>query len=219
MFEGFNESTLKYYQAIGKENNKSTHIENEMLYIEGVKEPLEEMYYELYNYFGKLDSDLLSNKRRCLSSAYNDARFSKDAPIKEYFYLRFKLDTINKKNAPGFFFDASLTGYKFGLNIYHSDARGMEKVRDYILDNKHYAKEVIEKFNQAGLLETRGEMYKRANYPEEDIVLRKWLERKTLSFVHEGELSSTFFKRDMLYQILTAFDSVQDVYFMIKEAM
>ena len=81
------------------------------------------MYYELYNYFGKLDSDLLSNKRRCLSSAYNDARFSKDAPIKEYFYLRFKLATINKKNAPGFFFDASLTGYRFGLNIYHSDAR------------------------------------------------------------------------------------------------
>ena len=160
MFEGFNESTIRYYQAIGRNNCKNTHQENEMLYLEGVKYPLEELYYELYGYFSKVDSDLLSNKRRCISSAYNDARFCSDAPIKEYFYIRFRLDTVNKKNALGFFFDASLTGYKFGLNIYNLDTRGMEKIRDYILDNKHYAKEVIEKFNKAGLLEVRGEKYR-----------------------------------------------------------
>lgn len=175
MFEGFNESTIRYYQAIGRNNCKKTHQENEMLYLEGVKYPLEELYYELYSYFSRLDSDLLSNKRRCISSAYNDARFCSDAPIKEYFYIRFKLDTVNKKNAPGFFFDASLAGYKFGLNIYNSDARGMEKIRDYILDNKHYAKEVIEKFNKAGLLEIRGEKYKRAYHPEEICLTLFWL--------------------------------------------
>lgn len=115
-----------------------------MLYLEGVKYPLEELYYELYSYFSKIDSDLLTNKRRSISSAYNDARFCSDNPIKEYFYIRFKKDTANKKNALGFFFDASLDGYKFGLNIYNLDARGMEKIRDYILDNKHYSKEIIE---------------------------------------------------------------------------
>ena len=180
---------------------------------------MEELYYELYSYFSKVDSDLLSNKRRCISSAYNDARFCKDAPIKEYFYIRFKLDTANKKNALGFFFDVSLAGYKFGLNIYNLDARGMEKIRDYILDNKHYAKEVIEKFNKAGLLEVRGEKYKRAYYPEESAVLQEWLERKRISFVHEDELSSVFYGRNMLECILAAFDSVQDVYFMLKEAL
>lgn len=190
-----------------------------MLYLEGVKYPLEELYYELYGYFSKVDSDLLSNKRRCISSAYNDARFCSDAPIKEYFYIRFKLDTVNKKNAPGFFFDASLVGYKFGLNIYNSDARGMEKIRDYILDNKHYANEVIEKFNKAGLLEIRGEKYKRAYYPEESLGLQEWLERKRISFVHEDEVSSAFYGRDMLDLILAAYDSVQDVYFMLKEAL
>lgn len=219
MFEGFNESTIGYYQAIRKDNCKNTHQENEILYLDGVKNPLEELYYELYSYFGKVDSDLLSNKRRCISSAYNDARFCSDAPIKEYFYIRFKLDKENKRNAPGFFFDASLTGYKFGLNIYNSDAGGMEKIRDYILENKHYAKGVIEKFNKAGLLKVRGEKYKRACYPEEDAVLREWLERKRISFVHEDELSSVFYARDMLKCILAAFDSVQDVYFMLKEAL
>ena len=105
-----------------------------------MKYPLEELYYELYSYFSKIDSDLLSNKRRCISSAYNDARFCSDAPIKEYFCIRFKPDKENKKNALGFFFDASLTGYKFGLNIYYLNAEGMKKIRDYILDNRYFEK-------------------------------------------------------------------------------
>ena len=219
MFQGFNESTIRYYQAIRKENCKNTHKENEMLYLDGVKCPLEELYYELYSYFSRVDSDLLSNKRRCVSSAYNDARFCSDAPIKEYFYIRFKLNTVNKKNALGFFFDASLDGYKYGLNIYHLDARGMEKIRDYILDNKHFASEVIEGFHEAGLLEVRGEKYKRAYYPDEDMVLREWLERKRISFIHEEDLSSIFYERGILEHILAAFNSVQDVYFMLKEAI
>lgn len=219
MFEGFNESTTEYYEVIRKDNCKAAHQENERLYLEGVKYPLEELYYELYSYFSKIDSDLLSSKRRCISSAYNDARFCRDTPIKEYFYIRFKLYKANKKNALGFFFDASLTGYKYGLNIYNSDAGGMERIRDYILDNKHFAKEVIEKFHKTGLLEVRGEKYKRAYYPEEDAVLQDWLDRKRISFVHEGELSSVFFERDMLELILAAFSSAQDVYFMLKEAL
>ena len=105
------------------------------------------------------------------------------------------------------------------VNIYNLDARGMEKIRDYILDNKHYAKEIIEKFNKAGLLEVRGEKYKRAYYPDENAVLQEWLERKRISFVHEDELSIVFYGRDMLNCILNAFDSVQDVYFMLKEAL
>ncbi|MDE7340389.1 MAG: hypothetical protein K2N80_07480 [Lachnospiraceae bacterium] len=62
-----------------KDNCKRTHQENAGLYLDGVKYPLEELYYELYSYFSKIDSDLLSNKRRCISSAYNDARFCSDA--------------------------------------------------------------------------------------------------------------------------------------------
>lgn len=219
MFQGFNESTIKYYEAIRKENSKNTHKENEMLYLEGVKSPLEEMYFEWYQYFSGFDSDLLSNKRRCISSAYNDARFCREAPVKEYFYIRFKLDQPDKRNALGFFFDASLDGYRYGLNLYNLDARGMEKIRDDILDNQHSAKEIIRGFRAAGLLEVQGEKYKRANYPQEDIVLRDWLERKRISFLHEECLDRVFYERGLLERILAAFDSAKDVYFMLKEAL
>ncbi len=54
---------------------------------------------------------------------------------------------------------------------------------------------------------------------DENAVLQKWLERKRVSFVHEDELSSVFYGRDILNRILTAFDNVQDVYFMLKEVL
>lgn len=219
MFQGFYPSTLKYYEAIRKDNCKNTHKENEMLYLEGVKEPLEEMYFELYHYFGSLDSDLLSNQRRCISSAYNDARFCREAPIKEYFYIRFKLNQPDKKNALGFFFDASLDGYRYGLNIYHPNGRGMEKIRDNILDNQYSAKEIIRRFHTTGLLEMRGEKYKKLYYPQEDAVLRDWLERKSISLLHEECIGDIFYRRELLERMLAAFDSAKEVYFMLKESL
>ncbi|MCI8623182.1 MAG: DUF2461 domain-containing protein [Provencibacterium sp.] len=219
MFQGFNESTIKYYEAIRRENSKKAYQDNEQLYLEGVKIPLDELYFEWYNYFNAVDRELLSNKRRGISSVYNDARFCCGSPIKEYFYIRFKLNKTNKKNALGFFFDASLDGYKYGLNIYHPDANGMNKIRDYLLDNKRFAKRAIETFNQSGLLEIQGEKYKRAYYPNEDIVLQDWLERKRISFTHEESLSAAFYKREILDGIFSAFDSVNEVYFMLKEAL
>ena len=219
MFCGFNDATLQYYEAIRRENSKINHKENEKLYIEGVKRPLEELYLELYNFFNTFDRDLLGNKRSSLSSAYNDARFSHDTPIKEYFYVRFKLNKANKKNAPGFFFDASLDGYKYGLNIYKADARGMERIREYLMDNGQYAVQIIQQYNQTDLLEIRGEMYKRPNYPNENPILQPWLERKNISFIHEGDLDAAFFDREILNRMCASFESVKDVYFMLKEAV
>lgn len=219
MFQGFNESTIMYYKLIRRENSKKVYQNDEQLYHEGVKIPLDELYFEWFNYFSSVDRDLLSSKRRCVSSAYNDARFCRGTPIKEYFYIRFKLNGTNKKNALGFFFDASLDGYKYGLNIYNPDAGGMNKIREYILDNKHYAKKVIEKFNKAGLLEIHGEKYKKSCYPKEDIILQEWLERKKISCMHEEILSAAFYERAILNHIFSAFDSVREIYFMLKEAL
>lgn len=219
MFQGFNESTIKYFEAIRRENSKSNYKAHEQYYFEGVKEPLEELYYELFNYFGGVDSALLGSKRRCVSSAYNDARFCREEPIKEYLYLRFKLDKGDKKSAPGFFLDASLEGYRYGMSIYKPEPKDMEKIREYFLDNKYSAMDAVQKFKKAGLLELQGDVYKRDNYPEADTVLKPLLERKRLAFVKESELNDAIYSRKLLEDMLAAYDSVLDIYRLMKEAL
>lgn len=219
MFQGFNESTIKYFEAIRRENSKSNCKANEQYYFEGVKEPLEELYYELFTYFGNVDSRLLSSKRRCVSSAYNDARFCHEEPIKEYLYIRFKLDKGDKKSGPGFFLDASLEGYRYGMSIYKPEPKDMEKIREYFLDNKYSAIDAVQKFTNAGLLELQGDLYKRDNYPEADPVIKPLLKRKRLAFVKESALDEMFFNRSLLENMLAAYDSVTDIYQLMKEAL
>lgn len=219
MFQGFNESTVKYFEAIRRENSKINYKANEQYYFEGVKEPLEELYYELFNYFGDIDSQLLSSKRRCISSAYNDARFCREEPIKEYLYIRFKLDKGDKKSAPGFFLDASLEGYRYGMSIYKPEPKDMEKIREYFLDNKYSAIDAVKRFNKAGLLELQGDVYKRDHYPEADAVLKPILERKRLAFVKESTLDEAFFSRKLLDNMMAAYDSVTDIFQLMKEAL
>lgn len=219
MFQGFNESTIKYFEAIRRENSKINYKAHEQYYFEGVKEPLEELYYELFRYFGNIDSQLLSSKRRCVSSAYNDARFCYEEPIKEYLYIRFKLDKGGKQSMPGFFLDASLEGYRYGMSIYKPVPKNMEKIREYFLDNKYSAIDAVQKFTNAGLLELQGEPYKREHYPEEDPVLKPLLGRKRLAFVKESALDEMFFSRSLLENMLAAYDSVTDIYQLMKEAL
>ncbi len=220
MFQGFNQSTIRYYEAIRHRNSRESHQEHLELYLEGVKYPLEELYLELSNYFSRLDRDLLAPRRRCMSSLYNDARFCGNAPIKEYFYVRFKLDTADGKNALGFFFDASLDRYKYGLQIYHLDARGMERFRAYLLDHRHSVAGMVERFEESGLLQVLGERYLRCHYPEvEHPALRDWLEHKKIAWVHEQVLDPAFYARDILNQMCAGFDSAAELYFMGKEAL
>lgn len=219
MFQGFNKDTVAFLEAIQKENSKVMYKEKEKLYYSGIKEPLEQIYYELSAYLTKLDVQLAGDKRRCISSAYNDARFNKENPIKEYFYVKFKLPASDKKNALGFFLDASLEGYRYGLNIYNLDAKGMAKIRDNMLDNKNSSTATIKKFEKTGLLTTYGELYKKPFYTEENEYLQMWLNHKTISFMHINELDEAFFTREVLENMLTAFDSVQEVYLMLKEGL
>ena len=81
----------------------------------------------------------------------------------------------------------------------------MNKIREYILDNKHYAKRVIQAFNEASLLEIHVEKYKKTYCTKEDIILQEWLGRKRISCTHEETLSAVFYEREILKYIFSAF--------------
>lgn len=78
---------------------------------------------------------------------------------------------------------------------------------------------MIEAFNETHLLEIKGEKYKRAYYPNENFSLQEWLKRKRISFTHGEYINATFYKREILDCTFSAFNSVNEVYFMLKEAL
>ncbi len=219
MFCGFNEETIQYWEKLRVQNDKKVFLENQDLYKNGIKEPLEELYFELQNFFGKLDFDIGINKRSCISSPYNDARFCNGNPMKEYVYVRFKVLKAQKDNTVGFFFDASEGCFRYGLQIYHLNARGMERIRSKLLEDRRKSQKIIEDFEASDVMKVCGIKYKKPYYEDEKEPLKKWLNMRTISFEHEEALNETFFSRKLLEEMLLAFREAQDVYFMIKDAL
>ena len=95
----------------------------------------------------------------------------------------------------------------------------MEKIREYFLDNKYSAIEAVQKFHSADLLELQGETYKKVRYQSADPVLKPLLERKRLAFIKESTLDETFFCRNLLEDMLAAYDSVIEIYQLMREAL
>lgn len=219
MFNGFNQATMKYFNKITMNNTKANYEENKALYYEGVSEPLEQLYIELSGFFYSIDSDLTTSKRRCISSPFNDARFCRDNPIKEYFYLRFRVNKERRENIVGFYFDASLDGYKYGLNIYHLNSNGMGKIRECIISDKTNAQKIIRHFNRVGLMEMSGVKYKKESFMEYDKTLREWLNMLTITFAHQEKINPRFFDRRIYEDMLNAYRETIDLYKFIKLAL
>ena len=219
MFQGFNQSIIDYFLAVGQSNSRETFRKEEALYTEGIKQPLEELYCELAAFFSDYDQDLQRKKRSCISSAYNDARFCRGEPVKEYFYLRFRLNRTDRKNIPGFYLDASLTNFRYGLQIYELNAEGMEHIRRSLLADKKQAQKLIQSFCKNNTMEISGKKYKAAHYPEESALLRDWLERRRISFFHEEQMNQTFFERKLLDNMTVSFQGMKEIYLFLKNAL
>jgi len=58
----------------------------------------------------------------------------------------------------------------------------------------------MQKFTSVGLLELQGECYKKAHYPEADLMLQPLLERKRLAFVKESVLNDIFDSDSFVYK-------------------
>lgn len=52
MFEGFNDSTIKYFELMEQQNDKDVFKRNQLLYEEGIKIPCEQLFYELAVFCG-----------------------------------------------------------------------------------------------------------------------------------------------------------------------
>ena len=219
MFSGFNDSTIKYFVLIECQNDKYTFKSNHTLYEEGIKQPCEHLFDELASFLTCLDNNLILNKRICISSPYNDARFCAGTPMKQYFYIKFKTHNSRSENIPGFFFDASRKCYKYGMNIYNMNALGMEKIRQAILDNKKTAIHLIEQFEHSNTFQLVGKSYVQDHFPNENNTIKKWLNMKTISFHHKEDINPVFFQRALLDNIINAYSEIKDLYSFVKKAL
>ena len=92
MFNGFNEKTISVLDSLKFNNSKSYYNNIKEEYAENVIKPLKLLNEDLIGVLGEIDGDLILNTRYCVSSPFSDARFIKSKQLKEYVYLRYRVN-------------------------------------------------------------------------------------------------------------------------------
>ena len=218
-FQGFTDQTLAYFLNISLDNSK-THFEAlRAAYESQVKAPLRALHEALTPTLLKIDRDICVKPSRCISGAYNDARFSRSAPIKTYMYLHFLAETGREQDIPGFFMDASYDGWRYGLQLYHATTEGMSKLRDAVLENSAMFAQIANDIDVQGLFALEGDSYKKDHYPDAPPVLKNWLNRKRWWLGRTLPPDEEFFSPAMASVLSEGFASLGKLYHFMREGL
>ncbi len=218
-FNGFTEKTIEYFLNISFDNTKTNFEANRSLFNEHVKAPLRALYESLVPVMLEIDPDICSRAARCISGAYNDARYARANPIKTYMYLHFCEGTPRETDVPGFFMDASFNAYRYGLQIYHRTTQGMTKLRDAALkDEKRFLK-IIRNIEAGGEYTLTGEDYKKDRFPAAAPPVKTWLNKKSWWVGKTCPPDGVFFTHGLTEQLTQGFKALKELYYFMNGAL
>lgn len=209
MFNGFGEDLEKILFNISLNNTKVYFNEICDKYNNSIRIPLIELYDELSIVALSIDSEICIDKRKCISSIYNDFRFNYKAPIKEYFYIKYMILNHARKNQLGFFFDFSLSKIKYGIQVYKLS-------QNLLLNLLHKINEQIKEQKNFKLYIGGSNNIK--NFADEQKINYQY-NGKTPSLIickEENNLSNLY-STDILRNISEFYYEITDLYFILKQ--
>jgi len=174
-FSGFSDKTLKYLNDIVVMNDRKWYEEHKPDYNKYIKEPFYELIELLTPTIRKIDPQLITDPKKCLSRIYRDARRVKGGCMyRDHVWLVFKRqqnDTLFEN--PSFYFEITPYGCSCGMGFYCAHARIMEKWRNYIAENPRAFEEAIDPIEESEILDAHGQSYARPK-PDCPPGLEKW---------------------------------------------
>ena len=160
---------------------------NKAKYRELVVEPLIELSQQLADTMLEIDSKIICEPKKTLSRIYRDVRFSKDKTLyRDVMWIAFMRDKKLYNGLPGYFFEFSPRGFRYGCGYYQASNESLNQIRELILSEDKSFKKALESYENQNVFSLEGDMYKRSRYPEQSESIRDWLDRKNFCFIHNS---------------------------------
>lgn len=162
-FKGFNKNTNYFLFELQFCNTVQKQNENLVKYKQYITAPINLLYLDLLDVINQFDVDFETKPARCISTPYTDRRFSPSVPLKEYMYLRFR-QAKKKTDMLGLYFDMGSENYGYGLQIYKPTSKGMNILKEKMINNIDVFSDIIEELKEKGF-DIKGDSYKKYHYP------------------------------------------------------
>jgi hypothetical protein len=148
---------------------------------------------------------------------YGDMRFSRTKPLKEYMYIRFR-EPFGERDILGLYFDMGCDYYGCGIRIYKQTGAGMERIREYAVENSQPFSRELENLKRMDIA-VIGDKFARDHYPEiNNAALNDFLNRKNFYIERACPVNKAVFNGKLPDEIAGVYSSLKGLYSLLRSA-
>lgn len=217
----FSEKTLDFLFENRVVDSKSWFTEHRAEYNALVLDPLRELVTDLTPAMLKIDPQLNCEPKvgKCISRIYRDTRFTHDKHLfRDVMWCSFFRRKQLYYGLPGFFFEFSPRGMRWGCGYYQASPDSMEAARRLILsgDKDFQASlRMLKKHPQFFIEDTR---YKRTRHADAPEALRPWLDQRSICLLSESTDFSLLYSPTLAQTLGADFQTIAPLYRFLMKA-
>jgi len=217
-FKGFPHEFVDFLFRLQLNNTMSAIEENKIEYRRLITEPLMQLYNALIPAAMAVSDTMVIRPAKCVSTMYSDMRFSRDTPMKEYMYIRFR-EPGQERDILGLYFDMGRESYSYGLRIYKQTAVGMGRIRDGVIANQQAFRRELDAIRNLGM-KINGDIFARDRYPDiRDESIKDLLNRKHFYISKDCQVGESVFNGELVNEISLAFAGIKGFYQLIARGL
>ena len=186
----FSEKSISFLFENRVVDSKSWFTEHRADYDSLVIQPMRELVMAIEPTMLSIDPLLICDPKvgRSISRIYRDTRFSRDkSTFRDVMWCVFIRDKKLYEGLPGFWFEFSPKGFRYGCGYYQASGESMEAMRSMIINDEPAFKAAQKAFKKQSVFRIEDTRYKRSRYPGEPEEKREWLDQKSLCFIADSE--------------------------------
>jgi len=171
-------------------DSKPWFLEHKSEYEALVLQPLRELVLALTPSLLAIDPQLICEPKvgRSISRIYRDTRFSHDKSIfRDVMWCVFLRDKKLYHGPPGFFFEFSPRGFRYGCGHYQASPAVMDAMRGIISGDEPVFKAALRAFKKQSVFHIEDTRFKRSRHPDQPEEKREWLDQRSLCFIADSE--------------------------------
>ena len=186
----FSSKTLDFLLENKLHDSKDWYDSHKDDYRQYVIKPMAELVEALTPIMLEIDGLFVTEPKvgKTLSRVRRDTRFTNDKSLyRDTAWLVFIRDKKAFPCYPGFFFELSPRGFRYGCGYLEQDKDSLTAMRDMILNGDPAFNEANAAYKSQNVFALVGDTYKRSRYPEQSDELQSWLNRKYIDFIRDSE--------------------------------
>jgi len=217
-FDGFPRDFADFLFSLRFRNTIDLLPENKVIYKRLITDPLTLLFYDLTQTALSVSDSLVIKPSKCVSTMYNDMRFSRATPLKEYMYVRFR-ELEREKDIIGLYFDMGCEGYSYGIRIYNQTSEGMAGIREGALAKRRDFERELEELYRLGMMIV-GDKYAKDHYPEIKYkTVKELLNMRNFHICWYRAINEAVFSQALLEEISGAYTKLGALFALLKQSL